>query len=67
MRTALAGVFLYTRSVKLPFIPLMVYYFGGLYTVVLTTYLIIFSVVTGMVCDAAAGTEDMTASDNRPD
>jgi uncharacterized membrane protein YraQ (UPF0718 family) len=53
MRTALAGVFLYMRSVKLPFIPVMIYYFGGLYTAVLTFYLIVFSVLTGVVCEAA--------------
>lgn len=54
MRTALAGVFLYMRSVKLPFIPVMIYYFGGLYTVVLTAYLIVFSLVVGLICEAAA-------------
>ncbi|MDE4908768.1 hypothetical protein L0665_09130 [Methanogenium marinum] len=58
MRTALAGVFLYTRSVKLPFIPVMIYYFGGLYTAVLTTYLIVFSVLTGIVCEVAEGKEE---------
>ena len=54
MRTALAGVFLYMRSVKIPFIPVMIYYFGGLYTVVLTTYLIVFSILVGIICEAAA-------------
>lgn len=58
MRTALAGVFLYTRSVKLPLLPLMVYYFGALYTAVLSTYLIIFSVACGMVCEAATKIKD---------
>lgn len=59
MRTALAGVFLYTRSVKLPLLPLMVYYFGVLYTTVLSTYLIIFSVACGMVCEAATKNKDI--------
>jgi uncharacterized membrane protein YraQ (UPF0718 family) len=57
MRTALAGVFLYMRSVKLPFMPVMIYYFGGLYTAVLTIYLIGFSVVVGLICEAADGKE----------
>jgi len=59
MRTALAGVFLYMRSVKLPFIPVMMYYFGSLYTAVLTVYLILFSVLVGLVCEAAVGKEDI--------
>ena len=59
MRTALAGVFLYMRSVKLPFIPVMIYYFGGLYTAVLTTYLIVFSVIVGLVCEKAVGKEEI--------
>lgn len=68
MRTALAGVFLYMRSVKLPFIPLMVYYFGGLYTAVLTTYLIAFSIAVGIVCETAAGNKEIaTSKDNGAD
>lgn len=54
MRTAFAGVFLYMRSVKLQFIPMMIYYFGGLFTVVLTAYLMIFSIVVGLICEKAA-------------
>lgn len=57
MRTALAGVFLYARSVKLPFIPVMIYYFGGLYTTVLTAYLILFSVIMGLLIEAVDGPE----------
>ncbi|TAJ45393.1 hypothetical protein [Methanofollis fontis] len=51
MRRAFTGAFLYARSIKLPLIPLMIYYFGGLYTAVLTAYLILFSVVSGLVCE----------------
>ena len=68
MRTALAGVFLYMRSVKLPFIPVMIYYFGGLYTAVLTTYLIVFSAIVGLVCEKAVGKEDIhVPMDNHPE
>ena len=68
MRTAFAGVFLYMRSVKLPFMPVMIYYFGGLYTAVLTIYLIVFSVVVGLVCEAAVGKEEIpTSRDKKPE
>lgn len=65
MRTALAGVFLYTRAVKLPLLPLMVYYFGVLYTAVFSTYLIIFSVASGMVCEAATKYKDKPVQKDR--
>ena len=67
MRTALAGVFLYTRAVKLPLLPLMVYYFGALYTAVLSTYLIIFSVACGLVCEVVTGTKDTSDPQEQTD
>ena len=51
MRIAFTGIFLYMRSVKLPFIPLMIYYFGGAFTAVLTLYLILFSFFAGILCE----------------
>lgn len=49
MRTSLVAAFLYARSVKPQLLPLMIYYFGWLYTVVLVIYLVIFSVLSGLV------------------
>ncbi|QSZ67499.1 hypothetical protein RJ40_08265 [Methanofollis aquaemaris] len=51
MRPALAAAFLYCRSVKLPLVPLMVYYFGWLYTAVLTVFMLGFSVVVGLATE----------------
>ena len=51
MRTALIATFLYSRAVKLPLLPLMVHYFGAIYTLVLCLYLIIFSVVSGILVE----------------
>lgn len=51
MRPALAAAFLYCRSVKLPLVPLMVYYFGWPYTVVLTVFMLCFSVVVGLATE----------------
>ncbi|MBN1194405.1 MAG: permease [Methanomicrobiaceae archaeon] len=47
MRPALAATFLYNRAVKVPLLPLMVYYFGIAFTAVLTVYMILFSLVNG--------------------
>jgi len=51
MRDALIAAFLYSRAVKLPLLPLMIYYFGMAYTLVLCLYLIGFSIVTGIVVE----------------
>jgi uncharacterized membrane protein YraQ (UPF0718 family) len=49
MRAPLAAVFLYSRAVKLPLLPLMVHYFGTTYTLVLCLYLLGFSIVNGLL------------------
>jgi len=51
MRTAFVATFLYSRAVKIPLLPLMVYYFGLTYTLVLCLYLIVFSVINGIVVE----------------
>ncbi len=51
MRTSLIASFLYARSVKPQLLPLMIYYFGWLYALVLVVYLIIFSVLNGLVTE----------------
>lgn len=49
MRVSLAAVFLYSRAVKLPLLPLMIHYFGTAYTLVLCLYLLGFSIVSGVL------------------
>ena len=49
MRTPLVTVFLYSRAVKLPLLPLMIHYFGTAYTLVLCLYLLGFSIVNGVL------------------
>jgi uncharacterized membrane protein YraQ (UPF0718 family) len=51
MRPALIAAFLYSRSVKLPLLPLMVYYFGIAYTLVLSFYMILFSAANGLLTE----------------
>lgn len=38
-------IFLYNRAVKIPFLPVMIYYFGVSFTILLTLYMIIFSLL----------------------
>lgn len=49
MRTSLVASFLYARSVKPQLLPLMIYYFGWLYALVLVIYLVIFSIFNGFL------------------
>lgn len=51
MRTSLMGVMLYARAVKLPLLPLLVHYFGLGYTVVLIIYLLVFSMLSGLILE----------------
>ena len=55
MRTALVAVLLYSRAVKLPLLPLLVHYFGLGYTLVLTLYLISFSIIGGYIMEKIEG------------
>ncbi|MEA3323272.1 MAG: permease, partial [Patescibacteria group bacterium] len=41
--------FLYSRAVKIPLLPVMVYYFGTTFTAVLTGYILLFSIINGLV------------------
>ncbi|RLC38116.1 permease [Candidatus Falkowbacteria bacterium] len=49
MKDSLLAVFLYNRNVKIPFIPVMIYYFGLAFTVIMSIYIVIFSVFNGLV------------------
>jgi len=45
------ATFLYARGIKLAMMPALISYFGIKYTIVLTTYLLIFSNIQGIVVD----------------
>ena len=49
MKDSLIALFLYNRNVKIPFIPIMIYYFGFWFTIVVSFYLLLFSVINGLV------------------
>lgn len=49
MSNALLAVFLYNRNVKIPFLPVMIYYFGLTYTIIVSFYIILFSIFNGLL------------------
>lgn len=51
MSNNLLAVFLYNRNVKITFMPVMAYYFGIKYTIIISLYIIIFSIFNGKIID----------------
>lgn len=51
VRDAFIGVILYNRNVKIPFVPVMIYYFGVPYTVILSLYILIFAFLNGKILE----------------
>ncbi len=51
MRSGLIAAFLYSRAIKIPLLPLMVYYFGALFVVVLLPYIVIASLIEGEIIE----------------
>lgn len=59
MRTALIAAFLYTRGIKLPLLPLMIYYFGPAFTLTLAVYLLLFSIIGGVAMEKLINGNDL--------
>ena len=51
MRSGLVAVFLYNRAIKIPLLPVMVYYFGIQFVVILLVWMILASVVEGKIIE----------------
>jgi len=49
MRSSLVAVFLYNRAIKIPFLPIMIYYFGLTFVILLSLYMIIAAFVEGQI------------------
>lgn len=49
MKNSLLAVFLYNRNVKIPFLPVLIFYFGLKYSFFLSFYIIIFSIISGFL------------------
>lgn len=66
MRTALMSVFLYNRAVKLPLLPLLIHYFGLVYTLILFAYLILFSLPAGLLLERLVDGRPWARRGNKP-
>lgn len=62
MTYTLLAVFLFNRNVKIPFFPVMIYYFGIPFTIILSLYIIIFSIFNGMIIGILVPTKKDLAS-----
>ena len=51
MRSGLVAVFLYNRAIKIPLLPVMVYYFGIQFVGILLMWMIVASVVEGKIIE----------------
>lgn len=49
MKNSLLAVFLFNRNVKIPFIPIMIFYFGLAFTVTISVLIILFSLLNGYI------------------
>jgi len=58
MTNALAAVFLYSRAVKIPLLPVMAHYFGILYTIVLQCWLLAAALALGGLIRLAVDTAE---------
>ncbi len=57
MKNSLIAVFLYNRALKIFLIPIMIFYFGWVFTILLTLYMIVFSVINGIIVGRIVGNE----------
>ncbi|WP_456409356.1 permease [Caldithrix abyssi] len=51
MREGLIATFIYSRAIKLPFIPLLIYYFGVRFLMILIFYIIVSAVLEGLLIE----------------
>jgi uncharacterized membrane protein YraQ (UPF0718 family) len=58
MKDSLIAAFLYNRAVKIPLIPVMIYYFGWLFTALIMIYMIAFSIINGLIVGFNGGVKD---------
>ncbi len=50
-RSGLLAIFLYNRNIKIPYIPVMIYYFGLNFTIIISTLIVLFSILNGMLVE----------------
>ena len=51
MRTGLVAVFLYNRAIKIPLLPIMIYYFGIFFVIILCIFMVVASIFQGKIIE----------------
>jgi len=51
MKNSFIAAFLYNRAVKIPMLPMMIYYFGLPFTIIITIYMVLFSIINGVLVE----------------
>ena len=51
MRSGLVAVFLYNRAIKIPLLPIMIYYFCIKFVILLSIYMVIASIIEGKIIE----------------
>ncbi len=59
MRPALIAVFLYSRGIKLPMLPLLIHYFGLAYALLLLLYIPLFALLSGVLIEKLPGLNEV--------
>jgi uncharacterized membrane protein YraQ (UPF0718 family) len=49
MKDSLIATFMNNRNVQLPYLPVMIFYFGVPFTIIVSAYILIFAVINGMI------------------
>ena len=57
LKNGYIATFLYTRAIKPALLPLMILYFGWIYTIMITISLISFSIIQGLIINKIGGLE----------
>ncbi len=55
MKDCFIATFLYNRAIKIPLLPMIIYYFGLKFTIILTGYMILFSIINGVFVEKLLG------------
>lgn len=66
MRSGLIAAFLYNRGIKIPLLPIMVYYFGLAFVGILVVYMVVASVIQGKLIEVLEGSGRHPGSDPDP-
>ncbi len=57
MRDGLIVVFFYARAIKIPLLPMMIDYFGLLFTLILSCYILLGAIIQGLMLEKLPGSD----------